>query len=153
NLRELIVKGSLVRLRPVLMTAAVASFGFLPMAISTSQGAEVQKPLATVVIGGLITATLLTLLVLPAIYYLVNAKRKFSVNGNKVISILIVLFCFSTSYTLKAQETGLYPSQLKEYINYGLQNHPLIKNAEIEIQKALVEKKSAINMPPTELVW
>jgi len=59
------------RLRPVLTTALVASIGFLPMAVSTSAGAEVQRPLATVVIGGLITATLLTLLVLPALYPLV----------------------------------------------------------------------------------
>ncbi len=60
--------GALTRLRPVLMTAAVAAFGFVPMALSTSAGAEVQRPLATVVIGGLVTATLLTLLVLPAVY-------------------------------------------------------------------------------------
>ncbi len=60
--------GALTRLRPVLMTAMVASFGFLPMALATSAGAEVQRPLATVVIGGLVTSTLLTLLVLPAIY-------------------------------------------------------------------------------------
>jgi cobalt-zinc-cadmium resistance protein CzcA len=56
------------RLRPVLMTAMVAALGFLPMALSTSDGAEMQRPLATVVIGGLVTSTLLTLLVLPAIY-------------------------------------------------------------------------------------
>ena len=59
---------ALIRLRPVLMTALVASFGFLPMALSTSAGAEIQRPLATVVIGGLITSTLLTLLVLPTLY-------------------------------------------------------------------------------------
>ncbi len=59
---------ALARLRPVLMTALVASLGFLPMALSHSDGAEIQRPLATVVIGGLITATLLTLLVVPAIY-------------------------------------------------------------------------------------
>ncbi len=58
----------MARLRPVLMTAAVASLGFLPMAFSTSDGAEMQKPLATVVIGGLVTSTLLTSLVIPAIY-------------------------------------------------------------------------------------
>jgi cobalt-zinc-cadmium resistance protein CzcA len=63
-------RGALDRLRPVLMTALVASLGFIPMAISTSAGAEVQRPLATVVIGGLITSTLLTLLVLPALYKL-----------------------------------------------------------------------------------
>jgi len=61
-------EGALIRLRPVLMTALVASFGFVPMALATSAGAEVQRPLATVVIGGLVTSTLLTLLVLPAIY-------------------------------------------------------------------------------------
>ncbi len=61
-------EGARSRLRPVLMTALVASFGFIPMAVSTSAGAEVQQPLATVVIGGLVTATTLTLLVLPTIY-------------------------------------------------------------------------------------
>ena len=68
DLHERVLKGTSVRLRPVILTAAVASFGFLPMALSTSPGAEVQKPLATVVIGGLITATLLTLIVLPILY-------------------------------------------------------------------------------------
>lgn len=65
---EAAMKGARIRLRPVLMTALVASLGFLPMALATSAGAEVQRPLATVVIGGLITSTLLTLLVVPAIY-------------------------------------------------------------------------------------
>jgi cobalt-zinc-cadmium resistance protein CzcA len=68
DVRERIIKACMLRLRPVLMTALVASLGFLPMALSTSDGAEVQRPLATVVIGGLLTATLLTLLVLPSIY-------------------------------------------------------------------------------------
>ncbi len=68
DLHDIILKATSVRLRPVLMTAAVASLGFLPMALATSAGAEVQKPLATVVIGGLISSTLLTLIVLPCIY-------------------------------------------------------------------------------------
>ena len=67
-IHQRIIDGCMVRLRPVLMTALVASMGFLPMALSRGDGAEVQRPLATVVIGGLITSTLLTLLVLPAIY-------------------------------------------------------------------------------------
>jgi cobalt-zinc-cadmium resistance protein CzcA len=66
--RQAIIEGSTVRLRPVLMTALVASLGFVPMATATSAGAEVQRPLATVVIGGLITSTILTLIVLPALY-------------------------------------------------------------------------------------
>jgi len=71
-----VIEGTKTRLRPVLMTAMVASFGFLPMAISTGAGAEVQKPLATVVIGGLISATLLTLFILPLLYITFNGKNK-----------------------------------------------------------------------------
>lgn len=76
NIEERVLTGTRVRLRPVLMTAAVASLGFLPMALSNSAGAEVQRPLATVVIGGLISATLLTLLVLPTLYMLFSKEKK-----------------------------------------------------------------------------
>ena len=70
-----IVEGALVRLRPVLMTALVASLGFVPMALNTGTGAEVQRPLATVVIGGIISSTLLTLFVLPVLYALLHRKK------------------------------------------------------------------------------
>jgi cobalt-zinc-cadmium resistance protein CzcA len=73
---DAVVDGALTRLRPVLMTAMVASLGFLPMALATGAGAEVQKPLATVVIGGLISSTFLTLLVLPTLYRLFSGERK-----------------------------------------------------------------------------
>jgi heavy metal efflux system protein len=76
DVRSAVVEGSLARLRPVLMTAAVAAFGFVPMALSTSAGAEVQRPLATVVIGGIISSTFLTLLLLPLLYDWV--ERRFS---------------------------------------------------------------------------
>ncbi|MBT1711438.1 CusA/CzcA family heavy metal efflux RND transporter [Fulvivirgaceae bacterium PWU5] len=75
DLREIVLHGTAERLRPVLMTALVASLGFLPMALSGSAGAEVQKPLATVVIGGLVTSTLLTLVVLPVLYSYVERKQ------------------------------------------------------------------------------
>jgi cobalt-zinc-cadmium resistance protein CzcA len=71
---DAVFHGSLRRLRPVLMTALVASLGFVPMALSTGTGAEVQRPLATVVIGGLISSTVLTLLVLPALYLIIGGK-------------------------------------------------------------------------------
>lgn len=74
SLAEAVREGAEVRLRPVLMTALVASFGFIPMALSTSQGAEVQRPLATVVIGGLVTSTMLTLIVLPVLYAWVETR-------------------------------------------------------------------------------
>ncbi|UOG74791.1 CusA/CzcA family heavy metal efflux RND transporter [Hymenobacter tibetensis] len=76
DLLERIKQGTEARLRPVLMTATVASLGFLPMALATSAGAEVQRPLATVVIGGLVSATVLTLLVLPVLYYLLENRKQ-----------------------------------------------------------------------------
>jgi heavy metal efflux system protein len=76
SIDEAIYHGAVTRLRPVLMTALVASLGFLPMAIATATGAEVQKPLATVVIGGIISSTLLTLFVLPLLYRLVHGKER-----------------------------------------------------------------------------
>lgn len=73
--QQAILEGAMVRLRPVAMTALVASLGFVPMALATGTGAEVQRPLATVVIGGLISATLLTLVVLPALYARFSGDR------------------------------------------------------------------------------
>lgn len=75
-LDEAIREGALTRLRPVLMTALVASLGFVPMALNVGAGSEVQRPLATVVIGGIISSTILTLLVLPAIYRLFHRERE-----------------------------------------------------------------------------
>jgi cobalt-zinc-cadmium resistance protein CzcA len=70
-----VMEGSLTRLRPVLMTAAVAALGFVPMALATGAGAEVQRPLATVVIGGIVSSTLLTLILLPVLYAWAEKKR------------------------------------------------------------------------------
>jgi cobalt-zinc-cadmium resistance protein CzcA len=74
-LLEAIREGALTRLRPVLMTALVASLGFVPMAFNVGAGAEVQRPLATVVIGGILSSTVLTLLVLPALYLMAHRRR------------------------------------------------------------------------------
>lgn len=94
DIKARVIEGTKIRLRPVLMTAAVASLGFLPMAMSSGAGAEVQKPLATVVIGGLLTATILTLLVLPLLYMLFNGREKngTSING-KAIASLVLCIC------------------------------------------------------------
>lgn len=82
-LREAVVRGSLTTLRPKLMTALVASFGFIPMALATGPGAEVQRPLATVVIGGILTSTILTLVLLPALYERLerNPERRRIIEG------------------------------------------------------------------------
>ena len=80
--RAACIEGTLTRLRPMLMTSLVASFGFVPMALSTGAGAEVQRPVATVVIGGIITATFLTLIVLPVLYDWIEGGRRNSAAAN-----------------------------------------------------------------------
>jgi len=96
-----VLKGTKIRLRPVLMTATVGSLGFLPMALSSGAGAEVQKPLATVVIGGLVTATLLTLVVLPCLYIIFFGIK--SANKKTALEIGVASFLLFLSSTLQAQ--------------------------------------------------
>jgi len=103
NILHRVLKGTNIRLRPVLMTASVASLGFLPMALSQGAGAEVQRPLATVVIGGLITATLLTLIVIPCLYLIFSGKRKIKMNP-KLLIVLIVSLC-AVTLPASAQQT------------------------------------------------
>ena len=92
DIYERVRKGFKSRFRPVLLTATVASLGFLPMALSSSAGAELQRPLATVVIGGLISSTLLTLIVLPVLYVLFSKKIKYSLNNSSKLIVTLILF-------------------------------------------------------------
>ncbi len=144
DLISLIKEGAKVRLRPVIMTAAVASMGFLPMALSNSAGAEVQKPLATVVIGGLITATLLTLLVLPALYYL---GEVFSFKTPKK-SLLLILCLFSASllYAQDAKELTLAEAKA-----YAIAHHPLVESAELAVSAQRLSKKESFALGMTDL--
>ena len=100
--RKIVLQGTKIRLRPVLMTAAVASLGFIPMALSNGAGAEVQRPLATVVIGGLVSATVLTLFILPVLYAgfakrVINKHSKRN-KGTTVIILIAFLFLSSTGF-------------------------------------------------------
>ena len=128
-------EGTKVRLRPVIMTAAVASFGFLPMALSTSAGAEVQKPLATVVIGGLVTATILTLLVLPALYILFSkekGKRRKSPVAAASILLLIALF-WGNSNTISAQTQTV---SLDDCLKMASENNLALRGTALEIRQS-----------------
>ncbi len=144
---DIILEGAKVRLRPVLLTATVASLGFLPMAISSSAGAEVQKPLATVVIGGLITATFLTLLILPALYQIMEKKKQ--IKPPKGIAILILLIGFST---MKAQESKTILTQ-EEAVEMATQNAVAIKNATLDIENAKASKKGAFTLAPIRVSY
>jgi cobalt-zinc-cadmium resistance protein CzcA len=104
GVEERLKKGLELRFRPVIMTAAVASLGFLPMALSHSPGAEVQRPLATVVIGGLITATFLTLVVIPVVYSIVMGRREAKLKAKGLGMIALFMFLsFSTFAVTKSQ--------------------------------------------------
>jgi cobalt-zinc-cadmium resistance protein CzcA len=146
HMKDLIMSGASSRLRPVLMTALVASLGFLPMALATSNGAEVQRPLATVVIGGLITSTLLTLLVLPALYFMLSAFKQNKKSKVVAVSIIIMLF-FLPSNNLSAQsEVGL-----SDLISAAKQNQLEVKMVELEKQQWENEKKNAYVLAPLEI--
>lgn len=144
-----IKEGTKVRLRPVILTAAVASLGFLPMALSSSAGAEVQKPLATVVIGGLISATLLTLIVLPILYFYFEngiTKKITKVNTNS-ITLLIGFSLFSNF----CSSQDLPSLTLQSAIEIGLKNNLQIRASELEVTKQSQLKATAYELPKTEL--
>lgn len=109
DLNSIIMEGTKRRLRPVLMTASVAALGFLPMALSQGAGAEVQRPLATVVIGGLVTATFLTLVVLPILYRWIETKKSKKMKLKPVISILFLLSLgsFAGAQTIEGRKMNL----------------------------------------------
>lgn len=143
-----VIEGTKIRLRPVLMTAMVASLGFLPMALSSSAGAEVQKPLATVVIGGLLTATLLTLFVLPLLYIIFNMKINFKPNNKmKVIPIIFaLLFCAIQNINAQALERKKAIS-IEEAIEIALKNNNEIKAKNLDIQAKQSLRKTANELP------
>jgi cobalt-zinc-cadmium resistance protein CzcA len=132
------------RFRPVIMTALVASLGFLPMALSHGAGAEVQKPLATVVVGGLITSTLLTLLVLPVLYYITHRSRKL-----KVSKAILVLFLFIIPALTQAQNES---PTIDFCVKRALQYHPSLKAAVKFIEEQKGAKKAAFNPPTLDIL-
>ncbi|WP_285054886.1 CusA/CzcA family heavy metal efflux RND transporter [Pedobacter ginsengisoli] len=144
DMTAIVKKGTAVRLRPVIMTALVASLGFLPMALSGGSGAEVQKPLATVVIGGLLTATLLTLLVLPVLY-IWSEKLK---PASKPTVLLLIFTSMIWSGSAGAQAK---PLSLKTAVELGLKNNPGIAVSELEISMLKQQKRAAVEVSKTEL--
>ncbi|MCB0507674.1 MAG: CusA/CzcA family heavy metal efflux RND transporter [Bacteroidetes bacterium] len=140
-----VYEGTKERLRPVLMTATVASLGFLPMAISTSAGAEVQKPLATVVIGGLISATFLTLFVLPLLYIIFYSKINFNKKIKmKSIALLLLLLSFAN---LKLNAQNIRIINVDEAINIALQNNGNIKASDLELKSTKSLYKTSAEIP------
>ena len=153
DLNERIRLGARRRIRPILLTALTDVLGFLPMAISTSAGAEVQQPLATVVIGGMITATLLTLFVLPILYRWVES-RSAKVPVPKALTVLLLiggLSLFSPG-ELKAQDVNdSIITTLDEAIKTGLSNNGNVQVAKTNIELQEQGKKAAFDPGKTNV--
>lgn len=144
--KRIVIQGTKIRLRPVLMTAVVASLGFLPMAISTGEGAEVQRPLATVVIGGLLIATFLTLFVLPVLYIMSHKQRKI----NAVTKMLMALVI--SSATLSANQANAQtPITLQAAIDTALHQNLQVKNEQIRAEYQRKLMGTAVYIPPATI--
>ena len=140
---EIIRQGSVRRIRPILLTASTDILGFLPMAMSTSAGAEVQRPLATVVIGGMLTSTLLTLVVLPVLYNWIELEKRqrFGLNLKKAkLTILMLVIGLGFVIRVNAQN---HEFTLQQAIDSAKQNYPAIKAAELEFEKQQALKSTA----------
>jgi len=146
HVTDRVIKGTLARLRPVLATAAVASLGFLPMALSNSEGSEVQRPLATVVIGGLISSTLLTLVVLPVLYHIVFArKRKKDGGGNAPLVVASIGLFLLMGAAVQAQGPVL---SLDSAVSRAVRTHPSMTAAELNVRQQDALRKTAFQLDP-----
>jgi cobalt-zinc-cadmium resistance protein CzcA len=147
DLRKIVIVGTKVRIRPVLMTSLVASLGFLPMALSNGAGAEVQRPLATVVIGGLLVATLLTLFVLPQLY--IMFERGYKMKKRKMTAGAILLGClFCSTIEVKSQT----PIGLAAAMDSAFKNNVYLKNEKLNAEYLKQLTAAAWSLPQANLV-
>lgn len=146
DLSRIVLMGTKVRLRPVLMTACVASLGFLPMALSNGAGAEVQRPLATVVIGGLLIATFLTLFILPVLYVLFE-KNTMKTVPPKAAAAVLLLVMLAGAAPANAQQISLQAA-----IDTALKNNRAVKNEKLVAAYQQQLLHTAADLPQTTLV-
>ncbi len=150
TIEALVKQGTKDRLRAVLLTAFAAALGFLPMAISTNAGAEVQRPLATVVIGGLISATILTLLVLPVLYAYLNRKQPEQKTVTKLPITGLALLMFLCAVPSMAQET---PKNLQELIPIALENNAGLRASSLQVERSDAMVESAYLFDKTQVYY
>ncbi|NMF34597.1 CusA/CzcA family heavy metal efflux RND transporter [Flammeovirga yaeyamensis] len=148
-LKDRITEGAKRRIRPILLTALTDILGFLPMAISSSAGAEVQRPLATVVIGGMITSTLLTLFVLPVLYQMMEKKESIKV-APSVLTMLTLFIGIPSLFNVVNAQDRLIKSQ-DEAVEIGMIQNGYIINAQKGVEWMEVEKKRAFDIDKLQL--
>jgi len=155
DLKDRIIEGTKRRIRPIMLTAFTDILGFLPMAISASAGAEVQRPLATVVIGGLLTSTLLTLFILPIFYQWVEGRSERKRPNPKWITPTVMICLLFTTVCAKAQEVqpqdSLPTISLEDAVEISKKNYPLLKTKQWEVQKQTALKGTAYSLGNTQV--
>jgi cobalt-zinc-cadmium resistance protein CzcA len=150
TIEALVKQGTKDRLRAVLLTASAAALGFLPMAISTNAGAEVQRPLATVVIGGLISATILTLVVLPVLYTYLNRKKEEQKNSGKLPIMVFALVGFLNATSSMAQEGS---KNLHDLIPLALENNAGLISSSLQVNRSDAMVQSAYSFDKTQVYY
>ena len=154
DLNNRIKLGTKSRLRPILLTASTDILGFLPMAVSASAGAEVQRPLATVVIGGLITSTFLTIVVLPILYYWFETGAKNVLFSKIRIAYAPKIFVLMILFALPLNAQGISEKvNLKEAVDIAVENYPELDKARLMIDAEKALKKSAWKFGDTEFFY
>ncbi len=149
SMEALIKQGTKDRLRAVMLTASAAALGFLPMAVSTNAGAEVQRPLATVVIGGLVTATLLTMIVLPVLYasfHKISERRKKRKGGGKHLVMFIGLLIPLTGWSQQS-------SNLEELVGMALENNAGYLAENLRVEETQAQSGTAFQFDKTEVYY
>lgn len=160
NIKDRIYEATHERLRPILLTATAAIMGFIPMAVSTSGGAEVQRPLATVVIGGLITATFLTLVVVPILYSWLESRKERKNNGDNIsyinksrtiIPVLMLLGLLSSGNILAQNNPVPKTLTIDEAIAMAKQNYPSLKESKAFIDRERAMKGTSFDLGNTQV--
>ena len=161
SIRDRIFTGTKERIRPIMLTATTDIFGFLPMAFSASAGAEVQRPLATVVIGGMLTATLLTLVVLPVLYTFVEGRsdRRKGLKAPNANVIIVLIVCggllgipaVANAQQQEQEKDSLPTITLEQARKRAVENYPKIQSARLEIESQQALKKTAWDLGNTQV--
>lgn len=151
NILRRVITGTVSRIRPVLLTALAAALGFLPMAVSVSSGSEVQRPLATVVIGGLISATLLTLIVLPCLYYVLYSRastmKKLTIKRGALTILITVLSTVSVFAQGSSDSIARYNRD--ELLSRALVHHPLVRAEKHYLAAADANRNAVFSLEKT----
>ncbi|MDN3644079.1 CusA/CzcA family heavy metal efflux RND transporter [Lutimonas halocynthiae] len=149
DINKIIIQGTTERLRPVILTALAAALGFLPMAISTGAGAEVQRPLATVVIGGLVSSTLLTMIILPLLYSIFS--KKLQLKPTRTSNLLVITLIGLSSFYGVTQETQSLG--LEEISALALESNAGLKASSLQVDQADALISDAFTFDKTQLYY